>query len=390
MRVCRAERLGHRRHPLLRLVLAVVMALGLTSSLAAVRLTRQKAQMKVQVMVGGVARPVRLDQPATVADALSAAGVVPRDGRLLSLVTKKVLNPSARPAVLLVDGRAVPTASLVRGGAIVTLQESADSTEESTENAEFLPAPSLPATTKGLWHPGQPGKALGRKGVVSGEVLTERQIQAVVPPAPVTEKLVTLTFDDGPWPVSTPDILRILREKNVKAVFCVITRQLVGEGLAFAKGAMSEGHQMCNHTVNHDVGLPTRGQQIIDQEIRGGNHQLVDRLGLKPDIYRPPGGSTGPSIEATARDEGQQVLLWTVDTSDFRKPPPEVIVATVMANIRPGGVVLMHDGGGDRSATVAALPALIDQLRAAGYELVLPSVVAPVPAAPILTAPSPA
>ena len=77
------------------------------------------------------------------------------------------------------------------------------------------------------------------------------------------------------------------------------------------------------------------------------------------------------------------MLLWTVDTKDFQKPPPEAIISAVMANVQPGGVVLMHDGGGDRASTVAALPTLIDQLRGAGYEMVLPDAVPPVPAAPV-------
>ena len=98
----------------------------------------------------------------------------------------------------------------------------------------------------------------------------------------------------------------------------------------------------------------------------------------------------GPAIEATAKDEGQQVLLWSIDTKDFTKPPPEAIVTSVMANLKPGSIVLMHDGGGDRGSTLAALPIIIDQLHAAGYELVMPDTVPPVAAAPVTQATLPA
>ena len=259
--------------------------------------------------------------------------------------------------------------------------EPPDETEAVVERKVDLPPPPMPDVINGMWHPGRPGRALSRKGAVSDEVVSVEQLVAPLPPAPVTEKMVALTFDDGPWP-GTPEFLRILREKDVKATFCVVTRQMKGAGLDMAKAALAEGHHLCNHTVNHDVSLPGKPQKAIDEEIIGANTQLQDRLGIKPAYYRPPGGKLGPNVIATAKAQGQQVLLWTVDTKDFTKPPPEAIVGSVLGQVKPGGVVLMHDGGGDRSATLAALPEVIDRLRADGYEFVLPDAVAPVPAAP--------
>ncbi len=218
--------------------------------------------------------------------------------------------------------------------------------------------------------------------MLSGELVTRQEVQPPVPPVPVTEKLVALTFDDGPW-ATTADVLRILQEKDVKATFCVVTRLLKGDGLAVTKRAIAQGHHVCNHTVDHDQGLPKKSQKAVDGEIIGANRHFRARLGMKPTYYRPPGGHLGPNVLATAKGEGQQVLMWTVDTKDYTKPPPEAIVAAVMGEVQPGAVVLLHDGGGDRGPTVAALPALIDQLRTAGYQLVLPAAVAPVPAAPV-------
>lgn len=389
MLVGRARHLRRHRLPT-RLALLTVMVLAVASGLAGVRLVLLPEELiSVTLVVGGVPRPVQVAEPATVATALEAGAVVPRPGRLLSVVTKKVLDPLLHPPRLLVGGVPATKETLVLAGATIEVVEPPDVVEGSVEGSDAIPAPPMPSVVSALWHPGQPGLSINRKGALSGEVVAQQEVQAAMPPVPVTGMQVALTFDDGPWP-STIEVLRILREKNVKATFCVVTRQMKGEGLTAARAALGEGHRLCNHTTDHDQKLPSRPQKEIDERIRGANRQLVELTGVKPAYYRPPGGRMGANIEATVKDEGQQVLLWTVDTKDFTKPPPEVIVGAVMAGVKPGGVVLMHDGGGDRASTLAALPIVIDQLRAAGYELVLPDAVPPVPAAPVVVAALPA
>ncbi|MEO5679677.1 MAG: polysaccharide deacetylase family protein [Acidimicrobiales bacterium] len=384
----RARHLRRGRSRILIVVLAVAL-LGTASSAALLKISRGRARISVTVLIGGIPRPVRVLKPATVAAALREARVVPRPGQLVSLVSHKVLDPAFRPTALLVDGQPATAATVVVAGGTIGVIEPPDVTEDAIDGGDVIPAPPEPDVIKGLWHPGQPGKAISHKGAVSGEIVSQQQVQAPVPPAPVTEKLVALTFDDGPWP-TTPEILRILREKNVKALFCVVSRQVKGDRLAMVKTALDEGHHICNHTVDHDQQLPKKAQNVIDDEIIGANQQLSERLGIKPTYYRPPGGALGPNVVATAKAQGQQVLVWTVDPKDYTRPPPAAIVGTVMAQVQPGGVVLMHDGGGDRANTIAALPVIIDQLRAAGYELVLPDAVAPVPAAPVTAVPPPA
>lgn len=363
-------------------VLVAVAVLATASGVALLRVARHQAKLNVTMVVSGVPRPVTVAKPATVKTALKAAGIVPRPGRLLSLVTHKVLDPAAKPVTFLVNGQPAPEASVITAGATVSLIEPADVNEEAIAGQGQVPAPPEPEVIKGLWHPGRPGLAISSRGAVSGEVITQTEVQPPVPPVPVTEKLVALTFDDGPWP-TTPEVLRILKDKNVRATFCVITRQLVGSRLDFAKAELAGGHHLCNHSVDHDLKLPSKPQKVIDDEIIGANRQLDERLALKPTYFRPPGGVLGPAVVATAKAQGQQVLLWTVDTKDYTKPPPEAIVGAVMGQVQPGGVILMHDGGGDRAATIAALPIIIDQLRAAGYEIVLPDEIAPVAAAPL-------
>jgi peptidoglycan/xylan/chitin deacetylase (PgdA/CDA1 family) len=386
--VTRPRRPNRRRR--LRVALCLVAVLAVAAGVTAREVWQDRPNLiPITVVRGGVTHPVRVEEPATIGDALEEAQVVPRPGRLLSAVTGTVLDPALHPVRLLIDGLPATDESLLLAYNTIDVVEPEDETEPTVDGEDVLPAPSMPTVVRSLWHPGQPGRALNRKGAISGEVVAQVEVQPPASPAPVTEKLVALTFDDGPG-AATPEVLRILREKNVKATFCVVSRQLRKEGLAMATAAMGEGHHLCNHTVNHDAGLPGKSQKVIDDEIRGANRQLVERTGVKPAFYRPPAGKMGSKIEATVKDEGQQVLLWSVDTKDFQKPPPEAIVTAVMANVQPGGIVLLHDGGGDRNTTLAALPHIIDQLQAAGYTLVLPDAVPPVPAAAVTAATLPA
>ncbi|HEV8114961.1 MAG TPA: polysaccharide deacetylase family protein [Acidimicrobiales bacterium] len=361
----------------------VVAALAVTAASGAVllRVSGRPDTISVIVVAGGTPRIAKVAKAATVADALEEVEVAPRPGRLLSLGTAKVLDPALRPVTLTVNGLLVGLDAPLLAGATIEVVEPPDQTEGVVEAEIDVPAPPMPDVIKALWHPGRPGRALSRAGAVSDEVVSLDQLVAPLPPTPVTERMVALTFDDGPW-AGTSEFLRILREKDVKATFCVVTRQLKGAGLDLAKAALAEGHRLCNHTVDHDQSLPGKSQKTVDEEIIGANNHLQDRLGIKPAYYRPPGGKLGPKVIATAKAQGQQVLMWTVDTKDFTKPPPEAIVGSVLGQVKPGGVVLMHDGGGDRSATLAALPEVIDRLRADGYEFVLPDEVAPVPKAP--------
>lgn len=378
----RARGRHRRRRPrFVVLLLLVVLALAAASGTALLQISEPPEMIDVVVVVAGSPRPTSVAKGATVADALAEADVAPRPGRLLSLGTAKVLDPELLPVALSVNGLVAGLDAPLLAGATIDVVEPPDQIEAAVEAEVDIPAPPLPDVIDALWHPGQPGRARSREGAVSEEIVSLDQLVAPLPPAPVTEKLVALTFDDGPW-AGTPEFLRVLREKDVKATFCVVTRLLKGEGLNMAKAALVEGHRLCNHTVDHDASLPGRSQKAVDEEIIGANTHLQERLGIKPAYYRPPGGKLGPKVIATAKAQGQQVLMWSVDTKDFAKPPPEAIVASVLGQVKPGGVVLMHDGGGDRSTTLAALPEVIDRLRADGYALVLPDAVAPVPAAP--------
>lgn len=211
-------------------------------------------------------------------------------------------------------------------------------------------------------------------GAVSGDVLAT---EVLTPPQPglvrlvpaAGSPLVALTFDDGPWPGQTAAILAILAERDVPATFFMLG-SLVDRMPEVARAVVGAGHTVGNHTYRH-TRLDTANPVTAEWEIRSTNWAIVKATGVRPRWFRTPCGSLGGNAEQYITDAGMLSALWTVDPQDWRKgQTAEGIAASVVASVRPGGVVVLHDGGGDRSATIAALPAIIDRLRAAGYEFV--------------------
>jgi peptidoglycan/xylan/chitin deacetylase (PgdA/CDA1 family) len=178
---------------------------------------------------------------------------------------------------------------------------------------------------------------------------------------------VALTFDDGPSPF-TGQIVRRLRLMRVPGTFFTVGLQLQRFPDEVAT-VVRAGFPVEDHTVNHRslAHLPRPGQL---REIRGDARRLV-RLGVPaPRLFRPPYGAFDRTTEAVARSLGMLVVMWTVDSRDYTRPGRKAIVHTVLSGIRPGAIVLMHDGGGDRAQTLKALPAIVRGVRRRGYRLV--------------------
>ncbi|BCL15082.1 polysaccharide deacetylase family protein [Micromonospora sagamiensis] len=174
---------------------------------------------------------------------------------------------------------------------------------------------------------------------------------------------VALTFDDGPDPVWTPKVLEQLRRHRVTATFCVVgTRVRKHPGLVAR--IVREGHQLCNHSWHHDVDLGGRPRAEIRADLDRTTRAIRAAVpGAKVPFYRQPGGRWTPEVVAVARDLGMTPLHWNVDPQDWAKPTATTIVARVKDATRPGSVVLLHDGGGNRAATVAACPGLIADIK---------------------------
>jgi peptidoglycan/xylan/chitin deacetylase (PgdA/CDA1 family) len=214
--------------------------------------------------------------------------------------------------------------------------------------------------------PAPSGKAFGATGSIltlDGERLASRR-----PPGP---RRIALTFDDGPDPRWTPSIMQILHEEGVRATFCVVA----APGRRFPELVRAQhdaGHTHCDHTVDHP-NLARRSRAEVLRQIGEGASFLESVDGVWPQLFRAPFGVVTPEVVRVAGTLRLRVLGWTVDSSDYLDSPPEVIVARTMAKVRPGAVVLLHDGGGDRSKTVAALRPLIQALKAEGYGFTTPT-----------------
>jgi peptidoglycan-N-acetylglucosamine deacetylase len=178
-------------------------------------------------------------------------------------------------------------------------------------------------------------------------------------------RYVVLTFDDGPHPQYTAQILAILRAYGAKATFFEIGKN-VARYPYLTRRAHLYGNSAQNHTWSHpdlrNVSWTSFKYQVLttDRYIRA-------QTGYTPRCLRPPYGAVNSLLYKRAASLGKHVRLWTVDPRDWSRPGTSVIVQRVLAGARSGSVILLHDGGGDRSQTVAALPTILRTLKARGY-----------------------
>ena len=176
------------------------------------------------------------------------------------------------------------------------------------------------------------------------------------------EKVLYLTFDDGPGD-ETVEILDVLRENDAKAVFFALGQELAHE-TDLGRRIVAGGHVLANHTWSHEdlTTLDTSGRE---DEVRQTG-RLLDQVGSDSQCVRPPYGATGDAVVDDLDAWGLTQLLWTVDTEDWTRPGADTIAARLL-EAQSGDVVLMHDGGSDRSQTVAALRTALPRLAAEGY-----------------------
>jgi peptidoglycan/xylan/chitin deacetylase (PgdA/CDA1 family) len=178
---------------------------------------------------------------------------------------------------------------------------------------------------------------------------------------------VALTFDDGPGPY-TPQVLSVLERAHARATFFPIGKMERYFSDSTVR-ALTDGDVIGDHTQNHPLlaRLSPREQheELFEQIAR------IELLGgPRPRLFRPPYGSFNATTMRELRALGLLMVLWSVDTGDYAQPGGPVIVQRALAGAHPGAIMLMHDGGGDRSQTVAALPEIIRELRRRGYHLV--------------------
>ncbi|WP_067506518.1 polysaccharide deacetylase family protein [Actinoplanes sp. TFC3] len=179
---------------------------------------------------------------------------------------------------------------------------------------------------------------------------------------------VALTIDDGPHPVWTPKILRLLHKHQVPAMFCMIGNQVQGHE-SVAKDVVHDGHHVANHTWSHPTHLAKRKSGLVNKELIRAQEKIHDTTGAVPTVFRSPGGDWSPTVLRSAAEHHLIPLDWSDDPRDWSRPGVPHITNRLLA-AKPGQILLCHDGGGDRSQTYQALTTVIPALKARGYTFV--------------------
>ena len=195
---------------------------------------------------------------------------------------------------------------------------------------------------------------------VNGRVLCQVETQ---------EKRLALTFDDGPHPTHTPELLDMLDRKGIRATFFVVGRR-VRRFPHIVKRIAQEGHEVGNHTYHH-VPLPILPSFLIRRQLAETEALITRATGRRTRFMRPPVGWFTPRVLKVARAMGYEPVIGTVHPGDSRRPGENAIVERVRQRIQPGAIIILHDGGwrvtADRSGTVGAVDRLTDELLDQGY-----------------------
>ncbi|MFM7376138.1 MAG: polysaccharide deacetylase family protein [Chthoniobacterales bacterium] len=212
-------------------------------------------------------------------------------------------------------------------------------------------APSMKSTGAGMaLHPGTTGAG--------------RQRPALWNSVNTSRKVVALTFDDGPHGKLTPQLLDLLQRENVRATFFVLG-SLVEANPQIVQRMAAEGHEVANHTWNHPR-LPSLSREKFDEQIRKTTEIIERNTGKKVTTMRPTYGLYNERVKNDLLDDyGLDIILWSVDPNDWKKPGANVVARRLVEGAHPGAILLAHD---IHPGTIAAMPRAIADLKAKGYE----------------------
>ena len=197
---------------------------------------------------------------------------------------------------------------------------------------------------------------------------------AAIVTVPVTEKVVALTFDDGPNPPHTQALLDTLEQHSVKATF-FLKGQNIEAFPESVRAVAQAGHEIANHSYSHRPMLSFSKSEMLNELVRT-NQLIEDLLGYEPDLFRPPYGFQGPGLKMALDELDMTSILMSTHGLDWEVNDPELIANTVLESIEPGSIILLHDGHGDvtdpnaqdsRAASVQSTTIIIETLKAQGY-----------------------
>ena len=315
-------------------------------------------------------------KPGDAAAILKDAGFRPGRGDLLDVDGKIIEEGVGLLPKISIDGKVACGQTIIKRDAIVEFSPP----EDRTENTAITIDDIINVTEvfgRGEYtivkKIGAPGKKEVVRGVTSGKIvsaknLTESQPTIVTRSDKRPEKVVALTFDDGPHPPFTSQVVAILRDMYASATFFMI-----GEKAENHPDIVSEVHtggfQIGNHSYTH-AGLDQLTEEQIVQELDKGRNAVFPITQTEPSWLRPPYGAMSPLLDTIAGQKNYRLVRWNIDSRDWEAAGPEQIINTIAGAVEPDSIILLHDGGGNRTNTVLALPGIIQALRNENYAFV--------------------
>ncbi|GGG78506.1 hypothetical protein GCM10010918_39280 [Paenibacillus radicis (ex Gao et al. 2016)] len=226
-------------------------------------------------------------------------------------------------------------------------------------------------TSKGDDHTAPPSEQPNEPGTTKPDKGQGHEPEA--PPAELQhkDKIIALTFDDGPDKKYTPAILDILKEKGVKATFFVVGQQVKKEPEVLQR-IVDEGHAIGNHSMNHKNMAKLNAEQI-QQEIDEADKLIKEAVGFKPKMFRAPYGAVSDTLKSILEDDDRELVSWNIDTRDWAGTPVSEMQEMIHKKAKPHAIILMHSFGSKNiKHTVEMLPHVIDDLKKKGYTFVTP------------------
>jgi peptidoglycan/xylan/chitin deacetylase (PgdA/CDA1 family)/sulfur carrier protein ThiS len=318
----------------------------------------------LDLRVDGIARQAVAG--STLADAIRDLGLKPRPGDLVDVAGVTIAS-GRYPGHVAVNGATATATEPLRSGDRLRLVPGPDRTEPVTTTRVPVPGgePADPEYTLGR----VPGDEVTVRGRISGKVASSA-FRATGPPD--VPQAVALTFDDGPWPGQTRQVLAILRRLRARATFFTVGDLAAHYPGLIAAEREQRGIMVEDHSWSHPLSPPFGEQRpgVVRAQIEQARSTLISE-GVTPTLFRPPGGGWSDRVVAIASSLGCRVVLWSVDPRDWAPGrTAKGIARSVLSQVEPGSIVIMHDGGGDRTATIRALPRIIRGIRRMGLRLV--------------------
>lgn len=354
--------------------------------------------MPISIQVEG--KQVDVARSTTYQSLLDQGYLTSKPGNLLAVDGSLLEEGAGNAPVVYANDEPVDLGAMVIEGASIRSEQGSDATESYTSVQDVIPVETRIARDEqaeaqgaeankfnfynGILHvvvdKGQEGYGEQRTGDISGITVTAatqemkpRVIENVHAELPSNQKLIALTFDDGPSPNEgeTQDVLDVLEKYDAVGSFFMLGTEAESYP-EMAKKVADAGHQVCSHSYNHgaDHFLNNTTEDDVRYQLQTARDVIAKATGVEPLLVRPPGGNVDVKAIEAAGTLADGYIGWSIDPHDYDRPGADAIAQAMIDQAAPGAVVLLHDGGGDRSQTVAALDKAIPQLQKMGYTFV--------------------